>query len=479
MKVRVRLAPSPTGTLHIGTARTALFNWLYATNNNGNFLLRIEDTDLNRSSDQFTKNIIEGLQWLGINWDEEPVIQSKNIEKHCDAIRSLIERGLAYRCYVNEEELESIREDQKNKGLPPRYDNRHRNLTKKEEEFYISEGRDCVIRFRIENDTLISWNDLIRGPITWNSNDLGGDMVIARRSDHSEIGAPLYNLAVVIDDNAMRISHVIRGEDHISNTAKQILLYQALGFNVPKFAHSPLILNSNGKKLSKRDGVTSIDEFKSMGYIPEALANYMALLGWSVKEGMDEIFSLKEAAEVFTLNRINKAGAKFDWDKLNWINSQFIHNMPTEKLLDSLIPLWKGVGWKSFDREWALDLVNLIAPSMTFLTDGISQSRVFFEDYQLEPNAIEQLKNKGAKESLLVLTKLIKLSKWNGRDIDEGKNLINEASKEADVKKGLIMKSLRAALLGSMQGPDLMGSWSLLARINLDIKRLEKCIQDF
>ena len=318
--VRVRLAPSPTGTLHIGTARTAVFNWLFAKRQNGQFLLRIEDTDKERSKPEYTQNILEGLQWLGLDWDDEPVVQSERVDDHRKAIQTLLDRGLAYRCYANDAELEAMREAQKAANQAPRYDNRHRNLTAEQEAAFQAEGRDAVIRFRIDDDANICWKDLVRGPMSWRGRDLGGDMVVARRAPADQIGDPLYNLVVVVDDAAMNISHVIRGEDHIANTAKQLLLYQALDLAVPTFAHTPLILNAEGKKLSKRDGVTSINDFRDMGYTAEAIANYMTLLGWSVPEGMEERFTLNEAATVFDFERVNKAGARFDWDKLNWLN---------------------------------------------------------------------------------------------------------------------------------------------------------------
>ena len=246
--MRVRLAPSPTGTLHIGTARTAVFNWLFARHQNGRFLLRIEDTDKERSKPEYTQNILEGLQWLGIDWDEEPVIQSERITEHRKAIQTLLDRGLAYRCYASEGELETMRENQKSANQAPRYDNRHRNLTPDQEASFQAEGREAVIRFRIDDDAEIRWKDLVRGPMSWRGADLGGDMVVARRAPFDQIGDPLYNLVVVVDDAAMNITHVIRGEDHIANTAKQLLLYAALDLPLPTFAHAPLILNAEGTK---------------------------------------------------------------------------------------------------------------------------------------------------------------------------------------------------------------------------------------
>jgi len=299
LEKRLRLAPSPTGLFHIGTARTALFNWLYAQKIGGKFLIRIEDTDILRSKSEYTKNILEGLKWLGLKWDDEPIKQSDRISIHKSYIKKLLVCGAAYRCFTTEDEISELREKQKKKGLPPKHDNRHRSLSKKEIETFISQGRTSVIRFKIDEKIQIKWVDQIRGEIKWQGMDLGGDLVLSRRAEGYEIGDPLYNLAVVVDDNFMNITHVVRGEDHISNTAKQILIYKALNFNLPTFSHTPLILNTEGKKLSKRDCVTSIDEFRDMGYLPEALSNYMAFLGWSPKSADNEILSLNEISEIF------------------------------------------------------------------------------------------------------------------------------------------------------------------------------------
>ena len=377
------MAPSPTGTLHLGTARTALFNWLFAKKEGGTFLLRIEDTDFERSREEYINNIYDGLQWLGINWDESPTIQSERVNEHKQIIKTLVDKGFAYKCYASEAELDEMRETQKRNGLAPKYDNRHRNLTPEQESEFIKLGRDPVIRFKISDEKLISWNDLIRGKMTWSGKDLGGDMVIARRAPANSIGDPLYNLVVVADDSAMKISHVIRGEDHLANTAKQILLYEALDLNIPVFAHTPLILNSEGKKLSKRDGVTSISEFKKMGYTSEAMANYMTLLGWSVPEGINERFNISEVSEIFSFKKVNKASAKFDWDKLNWLNSQVIHEMSPETLLGNLDPLFKANGWHLPSHEWGINLVGLIGPSMVLINDGVDQAKPFFEEQEL------------------------------------------------------------------------------------------------
>ena len=475
--VRVGLAPSPTGTLHIGTARTAVFNWLFAKSQNGVFLLRIEDTDKERSKPEFTQNIFEGLQWLGIDWAEDPVIQSERVAQHRDAIRTLLDKGLAYRCYANESELAAMRDAQKAAKQAPRYDNRHRNLSAEQEAAFQAEGRDAVIRFRINDDADIHWNDLVRGTMRWRGSDLGGDMVVARRAPADQIGDPLYNLVVVVDDAAMEITHVIRGEDHIANTAKQLLLYEALGLPAPTFAHAPLILNADGKKLSKRDGVTSINEFRSMGYTAEAIANYMTLLGWSVPEGMEERFTLREAADQFSFDRVNKAGARFDWDKLNWLNAQVLHGWSTKQLLEVLRPLWLKNGWTiPGDNGWALELCELLGPSLTLLNDGVEQAAPFFECPDLEDDGLKQLQSEGAKAAIGHLVDALQAERWMGTDLDQAQTLLGNAAKAAGVKKGVMMKSLRAALLGRLQGPDLLTTWSLLAKISDDLPRLQRCL---
>ncbi|NJN23031.1 MAG: glutamate--tRNA ligase, partial [Leptolyngbya sp. RL_3_1] len=380
MTVRVRIAPSPTGNLHIGTARTAVFNWLFARHQGGQFILRVEDTDEARSRPEFTDNITTGLQWLGLDWDEGPFFQSKRLSLYGDAIQALLDKGLAYAAYDTPEELDAMRTAQKAQNRAPRYDNRHRHLTAEQKAAYEAEGRTAVIRFKIDDDRVIQWQDLVRGTMTWQGSDLGGDMVIARAASSDSIGQPLYNLAVVVDDQDMAITHVIRGEDHIANTAKQILLYEALGGTIPTFAHTPLILNTTGQKLSKRDGVTSISDFQQMGFTPEALANYMTLLGWSAPDGQ-EVFTLAEAAPKFSFERVNKAGAKFDWDKLDWLNSQYLHTMAAPDLLERLVPYWQAAGYGfdlAADREWLGAIAALLGPSLTRLTDGVEQGRFFF-----------------------------------------------------------------------------------------------------
>ncbi|PSB44813.1 glutamate--tRNA ligase [filamentous cyanobacterium Phorm 6] len=480
MNVRVRLAPSPTGNLHIGTARTAVFNWLFARNQGGQFILRVEDTDVERSKSEYTDNILEGLTWLGMNWDEGPSFQSERLETYRQAVQTLLDKGLAYRCYTASAELDEMREAQKANKQAPRYDNRHRNLTSKERAAFEGEGRQAVIRFIIDDDRTISWNDMVRDTVTWKGSDLGGDMVIARASSGGVIGQPLYNLAVVVDDIDMAITHVIRGEDHIANTPKQILLYEALGATIPEFAHTPLILNSQGQKLSKRDGVTSISDFKDMGYLPEALVNYMTLLGWTPPDSTQEIFTLSEAAELFTFYRVNKAGAKFDWDKLNWLNSQYLHKMPVPQLTDLLIPYWQKAGYEfdtEADRPWLEQMAALIGPSLVRLTDAVDMCKLFFSTaVEYEEEAIAQLQQPKAAEALLAV--LEALESHSTLVSAEAQKITKKLSKEKNLNKGLIMRSLRAALTGAMHGPDLIESWVILNQRGTDRDRLQTAISN-
>ncbi|MEH2462088.1 glutamate--tRNA ligase [Nostoc sp.] len=479
MTVRVRIAPSPTGNLHIGTARTAVFNWLFARHYGGKFLVRIEDTDLERSRPEYTDNILEGLRWLGLNWDEGPFFQSQRLDLYKEAVEKLLDQGLAYRCYTTSEELEALREAQKARGEAPRYDNRHRNLTPEQRAAFEAEGRSSVIRFKIEDGREIVWNDLVRGKVSWRGSDLGGDMVIARASEEGS-GQPLYNFVVVVDDIDMQITHVIRGEDHIANTAKQILLYEALGAKIPEFSHTPLILNTEGRKLSKRDCVTSISEFQQMGFTAEGLVNYMTLLGWSPPDSTQEIFTLDTAAKEFGFERVNKAGAKFDWDKLDWLNSQYIHNTSVDKLTDLLIPYWQAAGYKfdgGRDRPWLEQLVTLISQSLTRLVDAVAQSQLFFSDtVEFTEEASTQLKQEGSAAVLegivTALENQLQLSEAVAQEI------IKQVVKEQKVKKGLVMRSLRAALTGDVHGPDLIQSWLLLNQIGLDKSRLSRALTE-
>jgi nondiscriminating glutamyl-tRNA synthetase len=341
---RVRIAPSPTGPLHIGTARTALFNYLYARRNGGTFVLRLEDTDVARSTVAFEADILEQLHWLGITWDEGPDVaggddrgpfgpyrQMQRLERYAEAAADLLARDLAYPCFCTPEELDADRKAQEAAHQPPRYVGRCSALTADERTARIAEGRRAALRFRVRADK-IRFEDLVRGEVEIDTANLGGDFVIVRGD-----GTPLYHFTVVVDDTAMEISHVIRGEDHLSNTPKHILLFQALGHAVPAFAHLPLILNPDRTKMSKRKSQTAIADYRSQGFIPEALVNYLALLGWSTGTE-EEILGLDEIAARFDIEHVQKGGAVFDRERLEWLNGQWIRKLEPEDLIERLGP---------------------------------------------------------------------------------------------------------------------------------------------
>ena len=341
---RVRIAPSPTGPLHIGTARTALFNYLYARRTGGTFVLRLEDTDVARSSLAFEADIIEGLHWLGITWDEgpdsaggedrgpyPPYRQLQRIERHTEAASTLLAKDLAYPCYCTPDELDADRKAQEAAHEAPHYVGRCANLTPEERAAKDAEGRRPATRFRVAPG-VVRWNDLVRGDVEIDSANLGGDFLIVR-SD----GTPLYHFAVVVDDADMAISHIIRGEDHISNTPKHILLFRALDYAVPEFGHLPLILNTDRTKMSKRKSQTAIADYRGEGFVPEAMVNFLALLGWSTGTE-EEILTLDDLAERFDLEHVQKGGAVFDRERLEWMNGQWIRRLEPDDLIERLLP---------------------------------------------------------------------------------------------------------------------------------------------
>src|SRR5262245_7405772 len=341
---RVRIAPSPTGPLHIGTARTALFNFLHARHTGGTFILRLEDTDVARSTTAYEKDILEGLHWLGLRWDEGPEAagedargpfgpyrQLARIALHQEAAERLLAADMAYPCYCTPDELEAERKRQEAEKQPPHYNGRCARLTADERAALEAEGRKAALRFRV-GEGVVGWDDIVRGRIEIDVANIGGDFVIVRAD-----GTPLYHFAVVVDDAAMRMTHIIRGEDHISNTPKHILLFRALGYDVPQFAHLPLILNADRTKMSKRKSQTAVDDYRSQGFIREGLVNYLALLGWSTGTE-DEVLSIDQIIERFDIHEVNKAGAVFDRDRLEWLNGQWIRRLEPDDLVERLRP---------------------------------------------------------------------------------------------------------------------------------------------
>lgn len=460
-RVRVRFAPSPTGPLHIGGARSALFNYLLAKKYDGDFILRIEDTDLERSSRESEENIKNSLRWLGIEWNEGidvggdygPYRQTERLDIYQEYVNKLLEAGLAYRCYCTEEELEKERQELMAKGELPRYRGKCRNLTSQEEEEYIKQGRKPVIRFRVPQDETIVVDDLVRGKVSFDSNGIG-DFVIVK-SD----GIPTYNFAVVIDDFTMKISHVVRGEEHLSNTPRQLLLYRALNLPEPKFAHISLILGKDRSKMSKRHGATSVVNYKEAGYLPEALINFLALLGWS-PEGEEEIFTMEELIQQFSLDRVAKNPAVFDMDKLKWLNGHYIRQSSSDRITPLAIPYLQEAGLleKELDekrREWVQGVVKAVQNKIDTLSEIPEHAAVFFPG----PIEIEGEKAKAAVEEEhvpqvmeLLVKKLEEMEELNTPNVKEALKAI---TKELGLGGKKVFMPIRIALTGRTQGPEL------------------------
>ena len=345
-KVKVRFAPSPTGPFHIGGARSALFNWLYAHHMNGTFLVRIEDTDLKRSTKESEENIKDSLKWLGLNWDEGidvggdngPYRQTERLDIYNAEVKKLIDEGKAYYCYCTEEELEESRKEQIAAGKTPVYDGHCEHLTQEQIDQYKAEGRKPVVRLKVRKDGVFAFDDMVRGHVEFQASGIGDFIIV--KSD----GIPVYNFAVVIDDAKMGITHVIRAEEHLSNTPRQLAIYEALGYEVPKFGHISLILGADHKKMSKRHGATSVTEYRNMGYLPQAMFNYLALLGWA-PQGEQEIFSVDELVKQFSMNRVSSNDAVFDIEKLNWINFQYMKQLTPDQLLELTLPFIEKAGY--------------------------------------------------------------------------------------------------------------------------------------
>jgi nondiscriminating glutamyl-tRNA synthetase len=477
MSIRVRYAPSPTGHLHIGGARTALFNFLFAKKLGGTYVLRIENTDQKRNVEEATEKFLENFKWLGLNWDEgpekggnhSPYTCMERLDIYQKYVNQLLSEEKAYICYCTEEELDVERQSQKNQGLNPKYSGKCKHISQSQKDQYISEGRQGVIRFKVSNDASIVFEDLIRGHMSFDVNDIG-DFVIVK-SD----GIPVYNFAVTIDDYLMEISHVIRGEEHLSNTPRQILIYQSFGWKLPEFAHVSLILNENGKKLSKRDEsiVQFIEQYREMGYLPEAINNFLVLLGWSPPVGQQEIMSLEDMINSFSLQRINKSGAIFDINKLAWLNGQYIKKSDIKYITDLSIPFLKKAGYinEDYDYEWITKLVSLFKEQLTSLSQLTELSKDFFINQVVySDESKEFLQGEYAKSVLQSFNdKLVVLETWNAENI---LSIIKEVQKDTGYKGKQLMGTIRAATTGQMHGPELpytlnlLGKEKILKRIN-------------
>ena len=475
-EVRTRIAPSPTGYLHIGLARTALFNYLFTKKHEGSFVLRVEDTDLERSSLEFEKDIIENLKWLGIDWDEGPDIggkygpyrQTQRTDMYKKYIEKLIAEDKAYYCFCSEEELEAQRQYQMSRGLAPKYSGKCANLDKETVKKYLSEGKPSVIRFRIIPKKL-HFDDLIRGRVEFDT-ELMGDIVIAKNLE-----TPLYNFAVVIDDFEMKISHVIRGEDHISNTPKQILIQEALGFSQPLYAHLPLILGTDRSKLSKRHGATSVSDFRKQGYLPEALINFMAFLGWNPGDER-EIYSMNSLIKEFSLEKVQKAGAVFNIKKLDFLNGFYIRQRSPEKLTELCLPYLIEAGFiikEKADLEYLKKIISIYQERLKKLSEIVELTDFFFkEKLNYDKNLLrwKEMSDKEIKDSLNKLEKLlskVKPEDWNKTNLE--RVLLPESEKIGD--RGKLLWPLRVALTGkeASAGPfeiaEILGKEKTIKRI--------------
>ncbi|KAB2951437.1 glutamate--tRNA ligase [Heliorestis acidaminivorans] len=477
--VRVRFAPSPTGPLHIGGARSALFNFLLAHRYGGKFIVRIEDTDLERSSRESEHNILESLRWLGIQWDEGvdvggnygPYRQTERLESYQKGTEKLLAQGDAYRCYCSEEEIEAERQAFLAKGELPRYSGKCRSLTEAQEEQYQQEGRKAVVRFRVPEQGAIVVDDLVRGEISFDCIGIG-DFVIVK-SD----GIPTYNYAVVVDDALMEITHVIRGEEHLSNTPRQLLIYKALQLKEPRFAHVSLILGKDRSKMSKRHGSTSIVNYREQGYLPEALVNFLVLLGWS-PEGEEEIFSLEALTELFSLERVAKNPAVFDLDKLNWLNGLYIRQTPIERLVEMAIPHLQEAGYvsKSMGEE-EQNKVQLMMQALQEKLAYVGQVKEYGPLFFDEKVTLEDDTAKAhllAEEVPLLLQAFV--SKLDDDRINEPasiKKILKELGKETKLSGKALFMPLRVAISGQQHGPDLPYLIAVLGKEGL-LKRLRQ-----
>ncbi len=465
-EIRVRIAPSPSGNLHIGTARTALFNYLFAKKEGGKFILRIEDTDAERTKQEYIDNIFDSLKALGLNWDEGPDVggeygpytQSERFDIYPKYAQILLDKGYAYECWCTNEELEQEKEEAVKNHKAYVYSRKCLNITPEQREQYIKEGRKPSIRFKVEHKELI-FNDMVKGELKFDTS-LIGDFVIMKSN-----GTPTYNFAVVIDDMLMKISHIIRGEDHISNTPKQILIYEALGAKVPEFGHLGMILAPDKSKLSKRHGATAVSDFVKEGYLTDALINFVALLGWAPSDSV-EIKTVDEIAKDFRIKEISSSNSIFEYDKLNWMNGQYIKKMDISKLTDMIIPFLSDYDLSELSREKLEKMVEITREPLTTLKDIQKDVPYFFgEDVPLD-EVKELLTTELSKN---VLNKFIELAqKWdftNEQELhDDLQKLRDDFKANFGYKPKETMWAIRAAVTGRTRGADMVGILTILGK---------------
>lgn len=463
--VRVRFAPSPTGHLHIGGARTALFNWLYARHNKGTFILRIEDTDRTRSTEDYIQSIIEGMEWLNLDWDEGPYRQTDRIDVYRTYTEKLMHNGNAYYCYCSPEELDQRRKEALAQGKLPKYDGRCKTIKEPPSD------RKPVVRFNMPQEGETAVHDLIRGRIVFENAQL--DDLIIMRSD----GTPTYNFTVVVDDVDMKVTHVIRGDDHLNNTPKQIHIYRALGYDVPSFAHLPMIMGSDKTRLSKRHGATSVIAYKEEGYLPDALVNYLVRLGWSY--GDQEIFSRDELIKHFTFENVGKSSAVFNPEKLLWLNSQYIMGAPSERLAELVTPilLEKGIIQEGhvIDSEWLSKAIDSLKERSKTLVELAHSLRYYIsEEVEYDSKAKSKFLNEKSHDLLQELQRgLGGLAEFSVTKIEKVFALITE---KHEIKLGRLAQPARVAVTGRAESPGIFEVIEIVGK-EKTLKRLEKAIK--
>ncbi|MFB4165653.1 glutamate--tRNA ligase [Alteribacillus sp. JSM 102045] len=470
-EVRVRFAPSPTGHLHIGGARSALFNYLFARSQGGKFIIRIEDTDQSRNVEDATEKLMDSMKWLGIDWDESvdiggpygPYRSMERLELYKKYIQQLLDEGKAYYDYMTEEELQKEREEQLSRGEAPKYSGRDRDLTEEQRKAYEAKGIKPVVRFRVPEGEQVLIEDAVRGEVNFETEDIG-DFVIARKD-----GIPTYNFAVVVDDHLMKISHVIRGEEHLSNAPRQALVFEAFGWEKPMFAHASLILNPDRQKMSKRDEsiIQFVEQYKELGYLPEAIVNFLALLGWS-PVGEEEIFSLEELESQFSLGRVSKAPAVFDTDKLAWMNNQYVKEADIERLTKLALPHFQKEGklpseLSDEQYEWAKKLVALYQEQMHYAAEITELTELFFKkEISYNEETKEVLEGEQVPEVLEQFSK--ELDALESFEPDEIKAATKATQKATGQKGKKLFMPIRVAVTGQTHGPELPHAISLLGK---------------
>ena len=459
MTVRTRFAPSPTGYLHVGGARTALFSWLFARKHGGAFVLRIEDTDLERSTAESVNAILEGMTWLGLEYDEGPLYQTDRFERYNEVIEQLMSQGLAYRCDCSRERLDALRDDALKRKEKPRYDGHCRHRV-------VNPSEPHVIRFKNPDDGLVVVDDMVRGRVVFNNNEL--DDLIIRRTD----GSPTYNLTVVVDDSDMGITHVIRGDDHLNNTPRQINILQALGLDVPRYAHLPMILGDDGARLSKRHGAVSVMQYMEDGYLPEALLNYLVRLGWSY--GDQEIFSADEMIQLFDIEDVNKAASSFNTDKLTWLNQQYIMAADPRHIAHLISP---HMGRRDIDPTEGPDIVSVVTVQQersSTLEEMADISEFFYRDFEeFDPQAAKKNLRPVSRQPLEVMRdKLVTLEDWEPDALHEA---VTDVALSLDVKMGKVAQPLRVAISGRAASPGIDVTLYLVGK-DATLRRIDKAL---